>query len=57
MARRDKFVTEIFLTCSILTLLTNTSIKDENAQFNQQKYKKYDKYIQTLIIECDLLLL
>ena len=68
MARRDKFVTEMivnvdcqdksifviifFLTFRLPASLTNASLKDENAKFSPQKYKKCDKYIWTLIMNC-----
>ena len=42
----------IFLTFCLLTPLTNASMKDENAKFSPREYKKCDKYIQTLLINC-----
>lgn len=42
----------IFLTFHLLTPLTNASLKDENTKFNSRKYKKYNKYIWTLIMNC-----
>jgi len=41
-----------FLTFHLFTPLTTTSLKDKNAKFNSRKYKKCDKYIQTLIMNC-----
>ena len=68
MTRRDKFFTEMivnvdyqhrgifviifFWTFHLLTPLTNASPKDENTKFSLRKYKKCDKYIRTLIIDC-----
>ena len=66
VAQRDKFVTEIivnvdcqhmgifviifFFTFRLPTLLTNASLKNKNIKFNPSKYKKYNKYLRTLMI-------
>ena len=41
-----------FLTFCPPIPLTNASFKYENTKFSSQKYKKCDKYIRTLIINC-----